>query len=275
MAVARRSANMNVMAEAAEKAGRSLIRDFGEVENLQVSRKGPGDFVSTADLKAEKIIVETLQKARPTYGFLLEEGGVKAGEDKSFKWIIDPLDGTTNFLHGIPHWAVSIALEKDGEVIAGVVYDPLRDEMFLAEKGTGAFVTNKRLRVSARDDLSQSLIVTGGARPGTPQYTTFMTELNAIAPYVSATRRLGAASLDICYVAAGRFEGFWERDLKPWDVAAGALIAKEAGGKATDIAGGKEFVYGGSIVVGNGSIHGQLLKRLQSTDSSPKVKSAS
>ena len=275
MAVARRSANMNVMAEAAEKAGRSLIRDFGEVENLQVSRKGPGDFVSTADLKAEKIIVETLQKARPTYGFLLEEGGVKAGEDKSFKWIIDPLDGTTNFLHGIPHWAVSIALEKDGEVIAGVVYDPLRDEMFLAEKGTGAFVTNKRLRVSARDDLSQSLIVTGGARPGTPQYTTFMTELNAIAPYVSATRRLGAASLDICYVAAGRFEGFWERDLKPWDVAAGALIAKDAGGKATDIAGGKEFVYGGSIVVGNGSIHGQLLKRLQSTDSSPKVKSAS
>ena len=275
MAVARRSANINVMVEAAEKAGRSLIRDFGEVENLQVSRKGPGDFVSTADLKAEKIIVETLQKARPNYGFLLEEGGVKAGEDKSFKWIIDPLDGTTNFLHGIPHWAVSIALEKDGDIIAGVVYDPLRDEMFLAEKGTGAFVTNKRLRVSARDDLSQSLIVTGGARPGTPQYTVFMNELNAIAPYVSATRRLGAASLDICYVAAGRFEGFWERDLKAWDVAAGALIAKEAGGKATDISGGKEFVYGGSIVVGNGSIHGQLLKRLQSTDSSPKVKSAS
>ena len=276
MAIARRSANLNVMCEAAEKAGRSLIRDFGEVENLQVSRKGPGDFVSTADLKAEKILMETLQKARPTYGFVLEEGGVKPGEDKSLRWIIDPLDGTTNFLHGIPHWAISIALEKDKEIIAGVVYDPLRDEMFLAEKGTGAFVTNKRLRVSARTDLSQALIAIGGPRFGEEHARTFARELNAVAPHASATRRFGAASLDICYVAAGRFDGFWERELAAWDVAAASLILKESGGKVTDIEGGKDYIYGRSIVTGSAPIHGALLKHLQaSAETAKKAKSAS
>jgi len=274
---ARRSANLNVMVEAAEKAGRKLIRDFGEVENLQVSRKGPGDFVSNADLNAEKTLVELLQKARPSYGFLLEEGGEKAGEDKSFRWIIDPLDGTTNFLHGIPHWCISIALEKDKEIIAGVVYDPIKDEMFHAEKGTGAFVTSKRLRVSARTDLSQSLIAIGGARFGNKHYETYTRELDAVNPHVSATRRFGAAALDLCYVAAGRYDGFWERELNAWDVAAGSLIVKEAGGKVTDIDGGKDFVYGRSIVVGNPAIQGALLKRLQAADGgkSDKVKSAS
>lgn len=276
MAIARRSAILNVMVEAAEKAGRSLIRDFGEVENLQVSRKGPGDFVSTADLKAEKILVETLQKARPSYGFLLEEGGDKPGEDKSIRWIIDPLDGTTNFLHGIPHWAVCIALEKDKEVVAGVVYDALKDEMFLAEKGTGAFVTNKRLRVSARSDFTQSLIAIGGPRFGEDHARTFNRELAAVTAHGTATRRLGAASLDICYVAAGRFDGFWERELNAWDVAAASLILKEAGGKSTDIEGGKDFIYGRSIVSGNAQIHGALLKRLQdSAAGAAKVKSAS
>jgi len=276
MAIARRSAILNVMVEAAEKAGRSLVRDFGEVENLQVSRKGPGDFVSTADLKAEKIVVETLQKARPSYGFLLEEGGTKTGEDKSFRWIIDPLDGTTNFLHGIPHWAVSIALEKDKEIIAGVVYDAVKDEMFLAEKGTGAFVTNKRLRVSGRTDFTQALIAIGGPRFGEEHARTFNRELAAVTSHGTATRRLGAAALDICYVAAGRFDGFWERELNAWDVAAASLILKEAGGKSTDISGGKDYIYGRSIVSGNAQIHAALLKRLQeSAEGAKKVKSAS
>ncbi|MDE1151255.1 MAG: inositol monophosphatase family protein [Micavibrio sp.] len=274
---ARRSANLNVMVEAAEKAGRKLIRDFGEVENLQVSRKGPGDFVSNADLNAEKTIVEMLLKARPNYGFLLEEGGEKPGEDKTFRWIIDPLDGTTNFLHGIPHWCISIALEKDKEIIAGVVYDPIKDEMFYAEKGTGAFVTSKRLRVSARTDLSQSLVAIGGARFGNKHFETFTRELEAVTPHVSATRRFGAAALDLCYVAAGRYDGFWERELNAWDVAAGSLIVKEAGGKVTDMDGGKDFIYGRSIVVGNPAIQGALLKKLQATSDSKndKVKSAS
>lgn len=263
MVVARRSAILNVMAEAAEKAGRALTRDFGEVEHLQVSRKGPGDFVSTADRKAEKIIMETLQKARPSYGFIMEEAGVKKGTDKSYKWIIDPLDGTTNFLHGLPHWAVSIALEKDGEVVAGVVYDPIKDEIFYAEKGTGAFMTGRRLRVSSRSDLTESLIAVGGARVGARHYQQYMAEIDAIMSHVPGTRRYGAASLDICYVAAGRFDGFWERELNAWDVAAAALIVKEAGGYVSDLKGGKDYVYGRSLVTGNPDIHAALLKRLK------------
>lgn len=266
---------MNVMTEAAEKAGRSLVRDFGEVEHLQVSKKGPGDFVSNADHKSEKIIMETLQKARPSYSFLMEEGGVKKGTDNSFKWIIDPLDGTTNFLHGLPHWCISIALEKDGEVIAGVVYEPIKDEMFHAEKGTGAFVTGRRLRVSSRTDITQCLISLGGARPGAKHYAQYMAELETVLPDVPGTRRYGAAALDLCYVAAGRFDGFWERELSPWDVAAGGLIAKEAGGYVTDMSGGKEYVYGRNIIAGNPSIHAALLKRLKSAgDDTKKAKTA-
>ena len=244
MAVARRSANLNVMVEAAEKAGRSLLRDFGEVENLQVSKKGPGDFVSNADLKSEKIIMETLAKARPSYGFFMEEGGVKKGSDPSFRWVIDPLDGTTNFLHGVPHWSISIALEKDKETIAGLVFDPVKNEMFLAEKGTGAYMSSARLRVSARTDMASSLIAIGGARLDAERYATYMAEVQAITAHVASTRRLGSAALDLCYVAAGRYEAFWERDLNAWDVAAGALIVKEAGGFVTDIEGGKDYVYG-------------------------------
>ncbi|MEZ0225690.1 MAG: inositol monophosphatase [Alphaproteobacteria bacterium] len=276
MAIARRSPTMNVMVEAAEKAGRSLIRDFGEVENLQVSKKGPGDFVSTADHKAEKIVMEALQKARPSYGFQMEEGGVKAGTDKSFVWLIDPLDGTTNFLHGIPHWAVSIALEKDKEVIAAAVYDPVKDEMFTAEKGTGAFVSGKRLRVSSRGELNNNaLIAIGGARFNNKDYEIYMAELAAITPH-AATRRFGAASLDIAYVAAGRYEGFWERELNPWDVAAASLLVKEAGGYVTDLEGGKDYIYGRSLVCGNPSIHGELLKKLKASGQkdAKKVKSA-
>ena len=277
MVAVRRSPTMNVMVEAAEKAGRSLVRDFGEVENLQVSKKGPGDFVSTADHKAEKIVMETLLKSRPGYGFYMEEGGIKKGTDKSFVWIIDPLDGTTNFLHGLPHWAVSIALEKDKEIIAGVVYDPIKDEMFMAEKGTGAFMRSKRLRVSSRSDMASSVIAIGGARTGDKQYEAYMAELDAITPHVAGTRRWGAAALDIAYVAAGRYEGFWERELNAWDVAAGSLIAREAGGYVTDISGGKDYIYGRSIVVGNPAIHAELLKKLKASGQKEekKVKSAS
>jgi myo-inositol-1(or 4)-monophosphatase len=193
----------------------------------------------------------------------MEEAGVKKGTDKSYKWIIDPLDGTTNFLHGMPHWAVSIALEKDGEVIAGVVYDPIKDEIFYAEKGTGAFMTGRRLRVSSRSDLTESLIAVGGARVGARHYQQYMAEIDAIMSHVPGTRRYGAASLDICYVAAGRFDGFWERELNAWDVAAAALIVKEAGGYVSDLKGGKDYVYGRSLVTGNPDIHAALLKRLK------------
>ncbi len=275
MVIARRSAIVNVMAETAEKAGRALLRDFNEVEHLQVSKKGPGDFVSNADHKAEKIIMEQLQKARPSYSFLMEEGGVKKGTDASLKWIVDPLDGTTNFLHGLPHWAISIALEKDGEVVAGVVYDPIKDEMFSAEKGTGAIMTGRRMRVSSRTDFSQCLIAIGGARFNNKDYEIYMAELAAVTPF-AATRRFGAASLDICYVAAGRFDAFWERGLKAWDVAAAALIVKEAGGYVSDMDGGKDYVYGGSFITGNPAIHGDLLKRLKAVGKEDKkVKSAS
>ncbi|HYD19251.1 MAG TPA: inositol monophosphatase family protein [Patescibacteria group bacterium] len=276
MVVARRSAILNVMADAAEKAGRALVRDFGEVEHLQVSQKGPADFVSTADHKAEKIVMETLAKARPSYGFLMEEGGAKKGKESNVRWIIDPLDGTTNFLHGIPHWAVSIALEKDNEIIAGVVHNPINDETFYAEKGMGAFMTGRRLRVSNRTDLMQCVIAMGGARPGTKSHTVFMTEQDAVSPYCAGMRRFGAASLDICYVAAARVDGFWERDLSAWDVAAAALILKESGGTVTDLNGGKDYVYGRSIVVGNSTVHGQLLKKIKAVSGkeAPKVKSA-
>jgi len=223
------TANLNVMIQAARKAARRLVRDFNEVENLQVSVKGTGDFVSNADRKAEETIRDMLMEARPNYGFLGEEGTEIAGKDPTRRWIVDPLDGTTNFLHGLPHWAISIALEHKGEIISGVVYDPVKDEMFTAEKGTGAWMNDRRLRVSARREITEMLFATGipfGGRPGLPE---MFKEFSSLLPRTSGVRRWGTASLDLAYVAAGRFDGFWERALCPWDIAAGMILAREAG----------------------------------------------
>jgi myo-inositol-1(or 4)-monophosphatase len=248
------SPNMNVMLRAAEKASRSLIRDFGEVEQLQVSLKGPGDFVSAADMRAEKIIHEELSKARPNFGFLMEEQGEIKGSDGEFRWIIDPLDGTTNFLHGLPHWAISIALEQRGEIVAGIIYDPIKDEMFRAEKGSGAFMKNKRLRVSGRKDMALSVIAAGAPALNRNDHGTYLSQLAALLKSVAGVRRYGAASLDLAYVAAGRYDGYWEDDLKPWDVAAGILIVREAGGFAGTLSGQGNPVYDGDLLAANQGI---------------------
>jgi len=251
----RRSALINVMAGAALKAAKGLIRDFGEVEQLQVSVKGPGEFVTAADLKAEKILRAELSKARPGYGFLLEEGGTVKGSDEHHRWIIDPLDGTTNFLHGIPHFSISIALERDGEIVAGVVYEPTRDEMYAAEKGFGAYLNDRRLRVSARRQLGDAVIGTGmpfGARAGEPGY---VDSLVSIISATSGVRRLGSAALDLAYVAAGRYDGFWEFGLAPWDIAAGILLVREAGGYVSDMAGGHEMMTTGDVLAANDHLH--------------------
>lgn len=259
---------MNVMVEAAEKAGRALVRDFGEVENLQISRKGPSDFVSAADLKSEKIIRAVLEKARPTYGFILEESGVTKGTDKSFKWIADPLDGTTNFLHGLPHWCVTIALEKDGEIIAGVTYDPIKDEMFTAEKGTGSFCNNKRLRVTKRSVLAEGLYTIDTVRPD----AAVIAAETAITAQASV-RRLGSCALDLAYVAAGRFDGCILKGMNPWDFAAGVLMVREAGGYVSAFDGGKDAVHTKGAVAANPSLHPLLLKTVKTKET--KVKSAS
>lgn len=226
---------MNVMMRASEKAARSLLRDFNEVEHLQVSQKGPGDFVSAADRRSEEIIYEELKKLRPDYSFLMEESGAIAGKDSDYRWIIDPLDGTTNFLHGIPHWAISIGLEHKGQIIAGLIHDPVKDEIFTAEKGKGAFMRRSRLRVSGRNELMNATIATGAPRRSQAQRKQFIAEYTAMQSVAPGLRRFGAAALDMAYVAAGRYEGFWERDLKAWDIAAGVLIVKEAGGFISDI----------------------------------------
>ncbi|MGB0696691.1 MAG: inositol monophosphatase family protein [Rhodospirillaceae bacterium] len=258
-----RSANINVMVAAAQKAGRSLTRDFGEVENLQVSRKGPGDFVSNADLRAEKIVQQELRKARPKFGFLMEEGGTVVGEDPTRRWIIDPLDGTTNFLHGLPHFAVSIALEERGEIIAGVVYNPISDELFTAEKGSGAFLNERRIRVSGRTALEDSLFATGIPFRGRGDHPGFVKQLAKVMAVSSGVRRYGAAALDLAYVAAGKYEGFWEERLSPWDIAAGVLMVREAGGFVTDFAGKTEVMSEGSVVAANYAMHKPLLSLLK------------
>lgn len=258
------SPNINVMLRAAEKAARSLIRDFGEVEQLQVSRKGPGDFVSAADHRSEEIIFEELSKARPDYSFLMEERGAQGNKDAEFRWIVDPLDGTTNFLHGVPHWNITIALEQKGEIIAGIVYAPVTDEMFRAEKGQGAFVKNKRLRVSGRTVLSDAVFLTGEPRRVPDEQSLFFGEYAAVQRAGPSLRRFGSAALDLAYVAAGRAEGFWERNLKPWDVAAGSLIVKEAGGFTGDIDGHGNPVLSGNIVAGNAALFDELKKLLKS-----------
>src|SRR3954463_7485351 len=219
-----RSATINVMTAAALKASRGLKRDFGEVEQLQVSMKGPADFVSNADLKAEKLLRAELSKGRPGYGFLMEESGASAGSDSRHRWIVDPLDGTTNFLHGIPHFAISIALERDGEIVAAVVYDPTRDEMFWAEKGIGAYLNDRRLRVSGRRRLGEALIATGIPFRERGNHPNYLAGLAAIMVETSGVRRFGSAALDLAYVAAGRYDGFWEVGLQPWDIAAGLLL---------------------------------------------------
>ena len=261
--MARHTPVMTVMVAAVRKAARGLQRDFGEVENLQVSMKGPGDFVSAADKKAEKTLFEELNKARPGYGFLMEEGGAVEGSDKSHRWIIDPLDGTTNFLHGIPQFAISVGLEREGQMVAGVVYNPVTDELFLAEKGQGAFLNDRRLRVSARREITQCVIGCGIPHIGRPGHDTFLKEERAVMNNSSGLRRMGAASLDLAYVAAGRFDGFWEVALAPWDMAAGIVLVREAGGTVNDINGREDMLNTGSVVVGNEMIQGQLLKILK------------
>lgn len=260
------SPNLTIMHRAAEKAAKSLIRDFGEVEHLQVSRKGPADFVSAADTRAEDIIFEELRKTRPSFGFLMEErGDVKTsttGEDE-FRFIVDPLDGTTNFLHGIPHFNISIGLERNTgagrEIIAGLVMDPIKMEVFYAEKGTGAFLDKRRLRVSARKDLALAVLAGGdAASKGRPEQSRFIKTLTAITGKTSGFRRMGCAALDLCYVAAGRFEGYWENGLKPWDMAAGSLIVKEAGGQVASLLGDSNPVYADSILASNLGIHQDL-----------------
>lgn len=258
-----RSAIINVMVQAAMKAGRSLGRDFGEVQNLQVSLKGPGDYVSQADRKAEEIIFTELAKARPGYGFLMEERGVVEGEDSQHRWIVDPLDGTTNFLHGIPVFSISIALERQGQIVAAVVYNPAMDELYTAERGGGAFLNDRRLRVSGRTKLTDAVIGCGVPHLGRGHHGNFLLELRNVMAEVAGVRRLGSAALDLAYVAAGRMDGFWETALSPWDVAAGILLVREAGGFVSDGKGGQDMLEGGSIVVGNELIHKALLKTLK------------
>mgnify|MGYP002818984286 CR=1 FL=1 len=260
--MSRRSPLVTVMVNAAYKAARRLARDFGEVEQLQVSRKGPADFVSSADHKAEETLVEELRRARPNFGFLLEEGGTVAGSDSSNRWIIDPLDGTTNFLHGVPHFAISIGLERDGKMFAGVVYDPLRDEMFTAEAGGGAYLNSRRLRVSARDQMSEALIATGMPFKGRKSHPEYPAMLEAVTGSAAGVRRFGSAALDLCYVAAGRYDGFWEFALSPWDIAGGLVILREAGAMVSDVAGGDTMMETGDILASNGRLHEDLRRLL-------------
>lgn len=247
------SANLNLMIKAARKAGRSLVKDFREVENLQVSTKGPGDFVSRADREAERMIKEELLGGRPTYGWIGEETGATAGADPTRRWIVDPLDGTTNFLHGMPHWAVSIALEHKGEIVSAVVYDPAKDEMFWAEKGAGCWLNdNRRLRVSGRRAMSEAVFATGvpfGAKSTLPA---MLKDLGRLMPACAGVRRWGAASLDLAYVAAGRFDGYWERELSAWDIAAGVLLVKEAGGLVEGLREGTDPLDGALIAANDG-----------------------
>jgi myo-inositol-1(or 4)-monophosphatase len=255
--MATRSALFTVMDRAVRKAGRALVRDFGEVENLQVSVKGPGDFVSNADRRAEATLREELARARPGYGFLMEESGEVAG-DGLHRWIIDPLDGTTNFLHSIPHFAISVALERGKDVVAGMIYNPVLDEMYWAERGHGAFLNDRRLRVSARRDLSSAVIGTGIPFQTRGDHPAYLKTLAAVMARTAGVRRIGAAALDLAYVAAGRFDGFWESDLNAWDVAAGILMVREAGGFVEDIDGRDTALNTGNIIATNGHLLGPL-----------------
>tara|TARA_A100001037_G_scaffold12867_2_gene12005 strand:- start:26433 stop:27239 length:807 start_codon:yes stop_codon:yes gene_type:complete len=262
--MALRSALINVMTGAARKAARALVHDFGEVEQLQVSKKGPADFVSAADKRSEQILIKELMSARPRYGALFEESGAIEGADSSNRWIVHPLDGTLNFLHGIPHFCLTIALERDGEIFAGVTYDPLRDEMFWAEKGAGAYLNHSRLRVSSRDRLENAVVATGLPPQRRQNHSGLSRELDALTPLTAGIRHLGSAALDLAYVAAGRFDGFWEKGLHPWDVAAGIILIREAGGFVGEIDGGDDFLNNGSIIGANDRLYDGIAKTLRS-----------
>lgn len=257
------SALINVMVKAARRAGRSLSRDLGEVENLQVSLKGPANFVSAADKRAEEMLYSDLSKARLGYGFIGEEGGTREGADKTHTWIVDPLDGTTNFLHGIPQFAISIGLQREGTMIAGVIYNPATDDLFIAERGKGAFLNDTRLRVAARKQLHDCVIACGLPHIGRGDLPLSRDEMTALQPRVAGLRRFGAASLDLAYVAAGRLDGYWERNLKPWDIAAGLIMIREAGGVVSDIQTSGDPLVTGDVVCGNETIHAELTKILR------------
>jgi myo-inositol-1(or 4)-monophosphatase len=254
-----RSPTITVMVQAARKAARTLVRDFGEVENLQVSLKGPGNFVSAADRRAEEILHQELSKVRPGFGFLMEERGRIEGKDKSHQWVVDPLDGTTNFLHGIPLFAISIALLKDGLPVAGVVFNPISDELYVAERGRGAYLNERRLRVAARKNLTDCVVCCGIPHHGRGDPARFRKELAAVQEHVAGIRRTGAAALDMAWVASGRFDAFWERGLSAWDLAAGLVLVREAGGFVTDLDGGDAVLDKGSVCTGNEEVHRALL----------------
>ena len=256
------SPTLNVMITAARKAGRSLIRDFGEVEQLQVSIKGPANFVSVADHKAEEIIFRELSKARPGYGFLMEERGLVEGADKTHRWIVDPLDGTTNFLHSHPMFAISIGLEREGQLIAGVIYNPASDELFTAEKGKGAFVNDRRLRVAARKSIGDALVATGIPHRGRPGHPKFLKEMETVMREVAGIRRSGSAALDLAFVAAGRYDGYWERNLQPWDLAAGIVLIREAGGFVSDLDGAEKMLETGDVLAANSTLQKVLLSMI-------------
>jgi len=257
------SATLNVMIKAAQRAGRNLKRDLGEVEHLQVSLKGPRNFVTAADRKAEEILRTELAKARPNYGFLGEEGGAHSGSDTSHRWIVDPLDGTTNFLHGIPHFAVSIALERDRGIVAGLVYNPANDDLFVAERGKGAYLNDRRIRVAARARLAEAVVACGLPHYGRGDLARARAEIFAAQQNFAGLRRYGAATLDLAWVAAGRLDGYWERDLSPWDLAAGSLLVREAGGFVSDCDGNDAIMTKGEIVAGNETMHRELLRLLK------------
>ncbi|SIS77638.1 inositol monophosphatase family protein [Phaeovulum vinaykumarii] len=260
------SANLNLMIKAARKAGRTLVKDFREVENLQVSAKAAGDFVTRADREAERIIKEELRGARPSYGWLGEETGEADGEDPTRRWIVDPLDGTTNFLHGLPHWAISIALEHKGEIVAGVIFDAAKDEMFVAEKGAGAFLNEQRLRVSGRNRMIESIFATGIPFAGRPTLPATLQDLARLMPACAGVRRFGAAALDLAYVAAGRYEGYWERGIQPWDMAAGLVLVKEAGGFIGPVREGREIFASGGVIAANAELFDPLCKIIRQAD---------
>ncbi len=264
--LAPRSATITVMIRAAFAAAKSLKRDFGEVENLQVSEKGPGDFVSRADMQAERTLRAELARTRPEYGFLGEEGGETRGDGRN-RWIVDPLDGTTNFLHGVPHFAISIGLEREGEIIAGVIYQPISDELFWAEKGNGAFVDtpnarSRRLRVSGRKDPARALVATGIPHIGRGDHPAYLKKLEAAMGRTAGVRRWGAAALDLAFVAAGRYDAFFEFGLAPWDVAAGTLMVREAGGMVSDLSGGPYPLGGPSLLATNAGLRDAMVEIL-------------
>jgi myo-inositol-1(or 4)-monophosphatase len=257
---------LNVMIAAARKASRALIRDFGEVENLQVSLKGPADFVSNADRRTERILIEELSRTRPGYGFLVEESGTIEGPDKTHRFIIDPLDGTTTFLHSIPHFAISIALEREGQIVSALVYNPISDDLFIAEKGHGAYLNDKRLRVAARKQMRDALSATGIPFMGKDGHERFLGELAAVMAVSPGVRRFGSAALDLAWLAAGRYDAYWERGLQIWDIAAGVLLVREAGGVVSDLDGGARMLESGNILAANEALHPQFLKLIRQAE---------